>query len=44
MSRSFNYERAAMVLCDAVMMGDRAAAQKWDISLDYLQLARTSRK
>jgi predicted regulator of amino acid metabolism with ACT domain len=33
MSRSFNYERAAMVLCDAVMLGDRKAAQKWGVSL-----------
>ncbi|WP_404789268.1 hypothetical protein [Altericista sp. CCNU0014] len=33
MAREFNHERAAMVLCDAVMMGDRKAADKWDISL-----------
>jgi hypothetical protein len=33
MSKSFNHERAAMMLCDAVMMGDRKAAMKWDISL-----------
>jgi predicted regulator of amino acid metabolism with ACT domain len=33
MARGFNHERAAMVLCDAVILGDRKAADKWDISL-----------
>ncbi|BDA74392.1 hypothetical protein CAL7716_085580 [Calothrix sp. PCC 7716] len=32
MSRSFNYERAAGALVDAIFMGDKAAAEKWDVS------------
>ncbi len=40
MARGFNYERAAMVLCDAVMMGDRAAADKWGITQRSIQRYR----
>jgi hypothetical protein len=32
MSRTFNYERAASALVDAIFSGDKAAAEKWDVS------------
>jgi hypothetical protein len=41
MSRSFNHERAAMVLCDAVILGDRKASKKWDVPLRTLQSWRS---
>lgn len=32
MGRSFNHERAAMVLSDAIFLGDRRASKKWEIT------------
>ncbi|MFB2768569.1 hypothetical protein ACE1AT_04655 [Pelatocladus sp. BLCC-F211] len=32
MPQSFNYERAASALVDAIFMGDKAAAEKWGVS------------
>jgi hypothetical protein len=40
MVREFNHERAAMILCDAVMMGDRAAADKWGLTQRSIQRYR----
>ena len=37
MPQAFNYERAAAALVDAMMMGDRAAADKYDISVKSLE-------
>lgn len=40
MGRSFNTGRAAMVLCDAMIMGDRKAAEKWGITQRTVQKYR----
>lgn len=37
MPRSFNYERAAAALIDATLMGDRAAAEKYEISVKSIE-------
>lgn len=31
--KKLNYERAAKILCDAVLMGDRRAAEKWKTTI-----------
>lgn len=41
MSQSFNYERAATVLADAIFMGDKAAAEKWDVSTRSIEAWRS---
>jgi hypothetical protein len=41
MSRSFNHDRAAMILCDALVMGDRSAAQKHRVTQRSIQGWRT---
>lgn len=41
MSRQFNYERAAYVLVDALTMGDKAAAKKWDVSIRTIERWRS---
>lgn len=37
MGRGFNYERAAMVLCDAMIMGDRVSAERWGLTQRSVQ-------
>lgn len=37
MGRSFNHQRAAMILCDAILMGDRITAEKWGITQRSIQ-------
>jgi hypothetical protein len=32
LSRTFNYDKASFALIDALFMGDRAAAEKWEVS------------
>lgn len=44
MSRSFNYERAAGALVDAIFMGDKAAADKWDVSTRSIEEWRSRLK
>jgi hypothetical protein len=38
--RKINYDRAAKILCDAVLLGDRAAAAKWKTSTRTIQRYR----
>ncbi|MBW4598997.1 MAG: hypothetical protein KME29_05115 [Calothrix sp. FI2-JRJ7] len=44
MSRSFNYERAAGALVDAIFSGDKAAAEKWDVSTRSIEEWRSRLK
>ncbi|MEL6225282.1 MAG: hypothetical protein AAFR31_21855 [Cyanobacteria bacterium J06627_8] len=37
MPRAFNYERAACALVDAILMGDRAAAEKYEVTYRSIQ-------
>jgi hypothetical protein len=32
LSRPFNYDKASFALVDALFMGDKAAAEKWEVS------------
>jgi hypothetical protein len=36
-AKKLNYERAAKILCDAVLMGDRKAAEKWKTTVRTIQ-------
>lgn len=38
--KTINYDRAAKILCDAVLVGDRAAAQKWKTTIRTIQRYR----
>lgn len=38
--KTINYERAAKILCDAVLMGDREAAKKWKTTIRTIQRYR----
>lgn len=40
MGRGFNYERAAIVLCDAMIMGDRVSAERWGLTQRSVQRYR----
>jgi glutaminase len=40
MARKFNHDRAAMVLSDALVMGDRLAAEKWQLTVRSVQKYR----
>lgn len=40
MARKFNHDRAAMVLSDALVMGDRASAEKWKLTVRSVQKYR----
>jgi hypothetical protein len=35
--KTINYDRAAKILCDAVLMGDRTAAEKWKTTQRTIQ-------
>lgn len=35
--KTINYDRAAKILCDAVLMGDREAAKKWKTTVRTIQ-------
>lgn len=37
MPRAFNHERAAQALTDAILMGDEAAAKKYEVSVRSIQ-------
>ncbi|MBW4692215.1 MAG: hypothetical protein KME27_10660 [Lyngbya sp. HA4199-MV5] len=37
MSREFNKERAAKALVDAILMGDRAAAEKYEVTVKSIE-------
>ena len=37
MPRAFNYERAAAALVDAIIMGDRKAAEKYEVSVKSVE-------
>jgi hypothetical protein len=41
MSKSFNYDRAAKVLCDAAAMGDRACSEKWGVTTKTIKRYRS---
>jgi hypothetical protein len=41
MAKIFNQDRAAKALADAILMGDRAAAEKYGVSCKSLELWRT---
>lgn len=41
MPRAFNYERAAKALVDAILIGDRAAAEKYQVSVKSIELWRS---
>lgn len=38
--KTINYDRAAKILCDAVLMGDREAAEKWKTTIRTIQRYR----
>lgn len=38
--KTINYDRAAKILCDAVLMGDRPAAEKWKTTIRTIQRYR----
>jgi hypothetical protein len=39
-AKKLNYDRAAKILCDAVLMGDREAAKKWKTTIRTIQRYR----